>query len=168
MTADTTPALTAEQALGVALSVASPHMVMDECQKAAPGMLAHLQAMGWTLARHVRETGCHHKPDCTHHCEEGHYTGDDMAMAEIGTGWPAKWEAALAESEALRKALGALVVAASPVLRTSFAGGTSPDTIGRRIESLRDAYEAAMETLLAPFIEAHNARIMEEAEATQP
>gem|GEM_PF-2160498 len=42
--------LTPEQALGVALSVAAPTMVMGDAQAAAPDMLAHLNAMGYTLA----------------------------------------------------------------------------------------------------------------------
>lgn len=41
---------------------------------------------------HQMGEGCHHKPDCTHYCEDGHFSGDDMVMAEIGTGWPARWE----------------------------------------------------------------------------
>lgn len=49
------------------------------------------------------------EPDCPHHCEEGHYTGDDMVMAEIGTGWPAKWEAAIAERERLLRRLRSMI-----------------------------------------------------------
>lgn len=41
---------------------------------------------------HQMGEGCHHKPDCPHYCEDGHFSGDDMVMAEIGTGWPARWE----------------------------------------------------------------------------
>ena len=45
--------LTPEQALGVALSVAAPTMVMGDAQAAAPDMLAHLNAMGYTLATYT-------------------------------------------------------------------------------------------------------------------
>lgn len=49
---DPTPAtgpLTAEQALGVAVSVFAGDRVMDECQRAAPGMQEHLRRMGFEV-----------------------------------------------------------------------------------------------------------------------
>lgn len=58
---------------------------------------------------HVMSEGCHHKPDCPHYCEDGHFSGDDLVMAEIGTGWPARWETALEQRDEAISALALLV-----------------------------------------------------------
>jgi len=49
--------LTPEQALGVALSVAAPTTSMGDAQAAAPDMLAHLNAMGYTVATLANPAG---------------------------------------------------------------------------------------------------------------
>lgn len=41
--------MTADEALGVALSVASPLLVMDEAQERAPAMREHLRRLGYDL-----------------------------------------------------------------------------------------------------------------------
>lgn len=100
------------------------------------------------VARHVRETGCDRlrEADCPHHCEEGHFTGDDMVMAEIGTGWPAKWEAALAESETLRKALHALLVPAYE----GFAKAVSDPSLVKFVPEWLRAWRTGCELLGLP------------------
>ena len=85
--------------------------------------------------------------DCPHHCEEGHYSGDDMAMAEIATGWPARWEEALAErdaaraeSERLREALDRLAWCAVRygLGRRTYVTADIAETVARVKGSLRD------------------------------
>jgi hypothetical protein len=41
--------LTAAEAMGVALSIPMGRTTMGECQSVAPGVLRHLEAMGWEL-----------------------------------------------------------------------------------------------------------------------